>query len=349
MPALPPCIVVFSYQFLRGIGNPPAFGVGAQVQVDDIRKVAVFGAGTMGPGLAQVFATAGYEVALHSRTADTLNKAMSVLAANLATFVDRGMVDKDEIAGVLERIAPTQSLDEAGRGADVVIETIVEGRDAKHALYEELDGICAEDVIFTSDTSYLNIFEIMPSRRLPRTVIAHWFAPPHIIPLVEVVRGPETGRETVDLVVALIRKVGHVPSVMEKFVPGFCINRLLRGIGREVFFLLDNGYMTPEQLDVAVKASIIPRAMVLGFVQRYDFTGLDLAYNNLKNEAFVEAPVDNEPRSLVERVERGELGAKSGKGFFDYGGRSLEEVLHERDAAMLEVLGDMKDLIYKRI
>ncbi len=107
--------------------------------------------------------------------------------------------------------------------------------------------------------------------------------------------------------------------------------------------------MTPEQLDVAVKASIIPRAMVLGLVQRYDFTGLDLAYNNLKNEAFVEAPVDNEPRSLVERVERGELGVKSGKGFFDYGGRSLEEVLHERDAAMLEVLGDMKDLIYKRI
>jgi len=140
-----------------------------------------------------------------------------------------------------------------------------------------------------------------------------------------------------------------VPTVMEKFIPGFCINRLLRGIGREALYLLDNGYMTPEQLDVAVKASIIPRAMVLGFVQRYDFTGLDLAYNNLKNQAFVDAPVDEEPRGLVERVERGELGVKSGKGFFDYGGRSLEEVLHERDAAMLDVFGDMKDLIYKRI
>jgi 3-hydroxybutyryl-CoA dehydrogenase len=319
------------------------------VQLADIRKVAVLGAGTMGPGLAQVFATAGYEVALYSRTAATLDKAMSLAAANLATFVDRGLVDNDDSPRILARILPTRSVEEAGREADVVIETIVENREAKQALYEELDAVCREDAVFTSDTSYLNIFEIMPARRLPRTVIAHWFAPPHIIPLVEVVKGPETSEETVRLTVALIEKVGHVPSVMEKFVPGFCVNRLLRGIGREVLFLLDNGYMTPEQLDVAVKASIIPRAMVLGFVQRYDFTGLDLAYGNLKNEAFVEAPVDNEPRSLVERVERGELGAKSGKGFFDYGGRSLEEVLHERDAAMLEVLGDMRDLIYKRI
>ena len=319
------------------------------MQLADIRKVAVFGAGTMGPGLAQVFATAGYEVALYSRSAKTLDEAMSVVAANLATFVDRGMVDKDDTARILARILPTRSVQEAGREADVVIETIVENPDAKQALYEELDAICREDTVFTSDTSYLNIFEIMPARRLPRTVIAHWFAPPHIIPLVEVVKGPETSEETVGLAVALIEKVDHVPSVMDRFVPGFCVNRLLRGIGREVLFLLDNGYVTPEQLDVAVKASIIPRAMVLGFVQRYDFTGLDLAYNNLQNEAFVEAPVDNEPRSLVERVERGELGTKSGKGFFDYGGRSLEEVLHERDAAMLEVLGDMKDLIYKRI
>jgi 3-hydroxybutyryl-CoA dehydrogenase len=123
----------------------------------------------------------------------------------------------------------------------------------------------------------------------------------------------------------------------------------LRAIGREVFFLLDNGYMTAEQLDVAVKASIIPRAMVLGFVQRYDFTGLDLAYSNLQNEAFVEAPADTAPRSLVKRVERGELGVKTGRGFFDYQGRSLEEVLRERDSAMLDVFGDMKDLIYKRI
>jgi 3-hydroxybutyryl-CoA dehydrogenase len=323
--------------------------LGAEVQLQQIQKIAIFGAGTMGPGLAQVFATAGYQVALHSRTAETLDRAMAIIRTNLATFADRGLVEEAAVPVIAERIVPTRSLEEAASDADLVVETIVENREAKQALCERIDEVCAEDAILTSDTSYLNIFEIMPARRLPRTIIAHWFAPPHIVPLVEVVRGPETTQETVDVVVGLIERAGHIPSVMEKFVPGFCINRLLRAIGREVFFLLDNGYMTAEQLDVAVKASIIPRAMVLGFVQRYDFTGLDLAYANLKNEAFVEAPVDNDPRSLAERVEEGELGVKTGKGFFDYHGRPLEQVLHERDSAMLDVFGDMRDLIHKRI
>jgi 3-hydroxybutyryl-CoA dehydrogenase len=319
------------------------------VGLTDVKKVAIFGAGTMGPGLAQVFATSGYPVALFSRTSATLDKAMSVVAANLATFVERGLIAADSVAGIISRITPTTSLEEAGRDTDLIVETIVENRDAKAALFAELDRVCPDAALFTSDTSYLNIFEIIPERRLPRTVIAHWFAPPHIVPLVEVVRGPETSDDTVATVVELVKHVGHVPTTMEKFIPGFCVNRLLRGIGREVLFLLDNGYMTPEQLDVAAKASIIPRAMVLGLVQRYDFTGLDLAYNNLQNDAFHDAPVDNGPRSLVERVERGELGVKSGKGFFDYDERPLEEILHARDAAMLDVFSDMKDLIHKRI
>jgi 3-hydroxybutyryl-CoA dehydrogenase len=314
-----------------------------------VNKVGIFGAGTMGPGLAQVFATAGYDVALWSRTGATLDKALSVVSANLATFVDRRLVAAEAVPEILARIVPTESVDEAAAQAELVIETIIENREAKKALFEQIDRVCPEDALIASDTSYLNVFEIVPERRLPSTVIAHWFAPPQIVPLVEVVRGPETWDETVEAVTALVKGLGHVPIVLEKFVPGFCVNRLLRGIGREAFFLLDNGYITPEQLDVAVKASIIPRAMVLGFVQRYDFTGLDLAYNNLQNKAFVDAPVNEHPRSLVERVERGDLGAKTGRGFFDYNGRPLEEILHERDAAMLDILGDMKERIYKRI
>jgi 3-hydroxybutyryl-CoA dehydrogenase len=189
----------------------------------------------------------------------------------------------------------------------------------------------------------------MPATRLPQTVIAHWFAPPHIVPLVEVVKGPETAQGTVDFVVDFLKSIDRVPTVLEKFVPGFCINRFLRIIGREIFFLLDNGYMTAEQLDLAVKASIIPRAMVLGFVQRYDFTGIDLSYGNLQNPSFIEPPIDNQPKSLKELMERGDLGVKTGKGFFDYTDRPLEQVLRERDAAMIRVFEAVKDLIYKRI
>jgi 3-hydroxybutyryl-CoA dehydrogenase len=319
------------------------------VKVADVKKVAVFGAGTMGPGLAQVFAAAGYNVTMYSRKAETLEKAISVAKANLATFVENGLLSENAVPGVLARIKTTQSVEQAGKDADFVIESIAEKLDAKKELYEALDGVCPQRTILTSNTSYLNIYEVMPAARLPQTVIAHWFAPPHIVPLVEVVKGPETSQATVDFVVELLKKVDRVPTVLEKFVPGFCINRFLRIIGREVFFLLDNGYMTAEQLDLAVKASIIPRAMVLGFVQRYDFTGIDLSYGNLQNKAFIEAPIDNNPRSLVERMERGELGVKTGKGFFDYSDRPLEQVLKERDAAMIRVFKAVKDLIYKRI
>ncbi|HLA81465.1 MAG TPA: 3-hydroxyacyl-CoA dehydrogenase family protein [Thermoleophilia bacterium] len=319
------------------------------MKVEDVRKVAVFGAGTMGPGLAQVFATAGYHVALYSRKAETLQKALSVAKTNMATFVEHGLLTENAVADALGRIAPTQSVAEAATDADFVIESIAEKMDAKKALYDELDAVCPERTILTSNTSYLNIYEAMPANRLPQTVIAHWFAPPHVVPLVEVVKGEQTSRETVDFVVEFLQNVDRVPTVMEKFVSGFCINRFLRIIGREVFFLLDNGYMTADQLDLAVKASIIPRAMVLGFVQRYDFTGLDLSYNNLQNPDFVEAPIDNQPKSLREAVERGDLGVKTGKGFFDYRDRPLEQVLKARDAALIDVFKSTKDLIYKRI
>ena len=303
----------------------------------------------MGPGLAQVFACAGHEVALYSRTAATLEKALTIAASNMETFVRHDLLSSAGAAAALARIMPTQSVAEAGTGAGLVIESVAENMDAKRAVFEELDGACPDEALFTSNTSYLNIFDVVAERRLPRTIIAHWFAPPQIIPLVEVVKGPKTSPGTVDTMVELLKKVDRVPVVMEKFVPGFCINRFLRIIGREVFFLLDNGYMTADQLDLAVKASIIPRAMVLGFVQRYDFTGLDLSLNNLKNSDFLEPPIDNAPSSLVEHVEKGEMGVKSGKGFFDYSDRDLRDVLRTRDDALIDVFNQSKDLIYKRV
>lgn len=317
--------------------------------VDEVSTVAIFGAGTMGPGLAQVFASHGYRVSLCDIRQEALDLARSVLRTNLGTFVERGRLDADDAPRILDRVVMTPSVAEAAREADIVIECIVERLEAKQALYEQLDALCPAHTVFASNTSYLNIFSVAPAARQARTVIAHWFAPPHIIPLVEVVRGPQTSQATMDLTVALLRQVDRVPAVMEKFVPGFCINRLQRILGREIFFLLDNGYMTAEQIDIAVKASIIPRSMVLGLVQRYDFTGLDLSAKNLENEDYLEPPIDNHPKSLVERVQRGELGVKTGKGFFDYGGKPLEEILKARDLALLEVFEGARHLISQRL
>lgn len=319
------------------------------MELKDVKKIALFGAGTMGPGIAQVFAVAGYEVAMYSRKKETLDSGMSVVRANMATFIDRGLLTQAQADAALAKIVPTQSIEDAAKDADLVVESIVEKKDAKKALYDDLDKYCPARTIFTSNTSALNIYDVVPEARLPKTVIAHWFAPPHIIPLVEVVLGEKTSKETLDLTVELLKKVDRVPVVMEKFVPGFCINRILRVLGREIFFLLDNGYMTAEQLDLAVKASIIPRAMVLGLVQRYDFTGLDISAKNLENKEFIDPPNDNAPKSLFDLVNRGDLGVKTGKGFFDYSDRPIEQVLRERDEAMLDVFNATKHLIYKKI
>lgn len=314
-----------------------------------VNNIAVLGAGTMGSGLAHVFAAGNYNVKLYDIAEASLDRALSVMRSSLETCVESGMLTAAQMETALGNVETTLSLDEAIAGADMVVETIIEKIAAKKEIYEKLDALCPLDTIIASNTSYLNIFEVMPAHRQPHTVITHWFAPAHIVPLVEVVRGEHTADATVEVVLDVLRKADKVPVVMEKFVSGFCINRFLRIIGREVFFMIDNGYITPQNLDLAVKASIIPRAMVLGFVQRYDFTGLDLSMMNLQNPGYLEPPYDNEPKSLVERVEKGEFGVKSGKGFFDYSGRKLEEVLKQRDLELLKVFGSVKELMYKQI
>ena len=132
---------------------------------------------------------------------------------------------------------------------------------------------------------------------------------------------------------------------LDKYVPGFIINRIQRILGREIFFLLDNGYITADQLDLAVKASIAPRMMLLGLVQRYDFTGLDLSAKNLENPDYIEPPLDNHPKSLFEKVEKGDLGVKTGKGFYDYSGRELEDILKERDDGLLSIFKSVASFI----
>ena len=281
---------------------------------EDVRNVSVFGAGTMGPGIAQIFAQHQYKVQLWTRSQATLEKAKKVIRTNLDTFVGHDLLKAAEVENVEDRICCTNSLEDAARDANLIVETVIENLEEKKKLYRQLDGICKGNTIFTSNTSFLNIFEAMPELRLPNTVIAHWFAPPHILPLVEIVRGGESTDETVKQVSDILKRAGKIPAVMDKFVPGFAINRLLRILNREVFFLLDNGYITGEQLDLAVKASIAPRMMLLGLVQRYDFTGLDLLARNTQNKAFIEPPMDDRPKSLFNLVEKGDLGVKTGKG-----------------------------------
>lgn len=308
----------------------------------EIKKVCVLGAGIMGPGIAQSYAAYGCEVTLYSISNKELIKAKSVIETNLNTFVEEELYREGEIDAILHRINYTDCLKDAVSDAQYIVEAIVEDSKIKKELFYEINRYCDGDAIIASNTSYLNIFELMPPERQKNSIITHWFAPPHIIPLVEVVRGPKTSVETIKCTMELLTASGKTPLLINEYLPGFVINRLQHILTWEVFHLLDNGYITPEQLDLSVKASLAPRMMALGVVQRYDFNGLDLVANNLKNEKITEPPINRQPRCIVEKIERAELGIKTGKGFYDYSGKSFEEISKERDKKLIKILKSMK-------
>jgi 3-hydroxyacyl-CoA dehydrogenase len=319
------------------------------MKLEDIKKIAVLGAGTMGPGITQNYAMGGYEVSLYTRSESTLEKAKVMVRTNVETFVEEELLTEEEAQKVLGRISFTTSLEEAVKGAQFIQETVAEKPDIKKALFEELDAILPMDVIIVSNASSLNPFLFVPERRQPNFTTAHWYAPPQILPLVEVAKGEQTTEETMDITIKLLQKCDKTAVRLEKFVPGYIINRIQILLNTEVFYLLDNGICTPDQLDLAVKASLMPRGMVLGLVQRYDFTGLDISANNIINASYVMPETSKRPKALFDHVDKGELGVKTGKGFYDYEGRTPAELSKKRDKMLFKVFKATKELINDKI
>ena len=304
----------------------------------DIKKIAVLGAGTMGPGIAQTYAMGGYAVTMWTRSESTREKAKAALKTQLETFAEEGEIAADDVETVLGRINFALTVEEAVAGADFIQETIVENRDAKAALYEQLAACVPEDVIIASNTSAMNIFEVVPEKLLPQQIICHWYAPPQLIPLVEVVKSEQAPQDYADIAMAILKNCGKTAVLMKKFIRGYIVNRLQQCLNREVFYLLDNGYCDAEAIDLAAKASFIPRACVLGLVKRADFGGLDMTANNYKNHSYhMPEHGDDMPHVLEEHVEHGELGIKTGHGFYDYAGMDIEVLKQKRDKQLFEI------------
>ncbi len=309
-----------------------------------IRNVTIVGAGTMGHSLAQVFAQAGYKVWLHDIKEEILAKAKSLISSNLQTLVEMGLLEKNQLPAILERIHPTTRMEEAGENADFVIEAIVEDAAAKKEVFRSLDRVCPPQAILASNTSYMDIFQFVETKRPSQVLITHWFAPPHIVPLVEIVRGPETSQQTVDVAKTLVLNAGKKPIILSKFLPGFIANRLQSALGNEVLFLLDNGYASAEDIDMATKASFGLRMPILGLVKRMDFTGLDLTQKILSNATYRIPAQQVRSQTVDQLVARGKLGVKTGGGYYEYGGRSTEEIMKERDRKLIKLREFLKDL-----
>ena len=291
----------------------------------------------MGPGIAQIFAMGGYNVTMWTRSEATREKAKESLYKSLQTFVEEDLLAGDQLEQTFARVDFALTVEEAVKGADFIQETIVENKDAKLELFAQIDKFADSNCIISSNTSGLNVFELIPENRLCQAVIAHWYAPPQLIPLVEVVKSEQAPQAYADITVELLEKCGKTAVLMKKFIRGYIANRMQMCINQELFYLLDNGYCTPEDIDKAVKTSFIPRAVVLGLCKRADFGGLDMTANNFKNKSYSMPPEVDMPTTLQGYLDRGELGFKSGKGFYDYEGVDKAALTAKRDKQLFEV------------
>lgn len=298
-----------------------------------IKKIAVLGAGTMGPGIALSFAAGGYEVNMWTRSEATKEKALASVRAGLAA---KQKLTDAERAEIEQRICFRPSVPEAVADVDFVMETIVENADAKKALYEELIPLVGgKNVVLASNTSALNIFEVVPKQLLPQMTIAHWYAPADLVPLVEVIKSEQAPQEYADAVTQLLEKCGKTAVPMKKFIRGYIVNRLQQCLNQEIYYLINNGYCTAEDIDRASKASFVPRAMVLGLCKKLDFGGLDMTANNLRNHSYTLPETDFEPACLFELVNAGNYGTKTGKGFYDYTGCDMAAIRAKRDEQLV--------------
>ena len=237
-----------------------------------------------GHALALVHALGGCAVALHDVNAEVLGRAPALIDAALATLCEAGAIPAAAFGEARDRIRRTETLDEAAGGADLVVEAVVErARGQARGLRRARPPPTA---IIASNTSYLDVFPLLPERRQPRAAIAHWYTPPYLIDLVDIAPGPSTTPETVEALRALYAGFGKAPLVFDRLVPGYVANRLQAALNLECLRMIDAGWVTAEAIDSAILNGLVTRLAVLGHMRKMDFTGLEMVRNGLAGRTY---------------------------------------------------------------
>lgn len=301
-------------------------------------EVAIIGAGTMGHAIGLVFALGGHRVRLTDTSEATLRRAPALMATALETLAEAGEV-RSSLAqtGLGQAVRLCETLEETVRGADLVVEAIIEDAAAKGALFALLAGLMREDAILASNTSQLDIFPLVPEALRARTLITHYYTPPYLVDLVDVVGSPQTDPAVIETVKRMLVAAGMAPLVFQKFVPGYIANRIQAAIAAEVYALLDAGMVTPEEVDLSVIHGLALRLPVLAVLAKADFTGLPLVHTVLTNGSYVPPAEPKHNRTLEKLVAEGRTGVMAGKGFFDWGDEAPEKLFRERDRRLLKL------------
>jgi 3-hydroxybutyryl-CoA dehydrogenase len=310
---------------------------------NSIQRIAVIGAGLMGHGIALEFAAHRYDVALQDRDQAALERARGAITEGLARLAEIGRITPNTAAEAPSRIAMGTDARAAAADADLVIEAVSEDLDLKRALFRDLDAWAPPRAILASNSSsFMPGLLAAATGRPDRVLVAHYFNPPHLLPLVELVRGDETSDETIETMRALYAGIGKRPAIVQKEAPGFVGNRLQMALLREALAIVDAGIATPQDVDTIIKNGFGRRLSVAGVFEVFEAAGWDLTLA-VASQLFPVIDRSTEPpQSLRDKVARGELGLKAGKGFYEW---TPEEAaaLRQRISAGLAAIARLSD------
>ena len=287
------------------------------MSIDDIKNIAVIGAGNMGHQIAMLCAIHGYKTVCTDINTDILKKAENFADTYLAGRVEKGRLTQDQATAARDRISFTSSMENAVKDADYVIEAVLEILDLKRKIFADLDRMAPAHAILATNSSAIVSSKIADATSRPEKVLnVHFFNPALVMKLVEVVQGPHVSDETREVSMALCEKLEKVPVHLKKEVDGFLLNRIFLAINREALWLLEMGVASVEDID---KAQVYGAGHPMGAFRLMDLTGIDLAYI-MGMEAFRETgDVRHLPSpSIVEKYTKGDYGQKTGKGWYDY-------------------------------